>query len=199
MSNIKHQDIRKFKKELFERLDAGEDLTQICEDPKMPCIVTVYTWRSKNKNFDVELTNKLNMRKINYPESVFDEVLERHSLGESLTKITNEPHMPSKAHFYKKVYKDPEYKQKYEEARQCNYSIRMDEVIDIADDDSGDIDENGKGQVVKVQRDKLKIDTRKTVVLMNAGRELTDPDSQNVTVNLYLPDNNRDRNKTSKR
>ena len=101
-------------------------------------------------------------------EELFEEVILRITEGEAIRTILKDSHMPSNKVFYKWLDSDEEKGKQY--ARACN--IRADsvfeEILEIADDSSGDTyfdkDGNPKLDSEFVQRSRLKIDARKWYV-----------------------------------
>ncbi|MEL6364292.1 MAG: terminase small subunit protein [Pseudomonadota bacterium] len=77
---------------------------------------------------------------------------ERIVEGESLRSICRDPEMPSTSIVLREMAKNPYAAEQYARARDAQADWFADELVEIADDKSGD-----------TQRDKLRVDTRKWV------------------------------------
>lgn len=106
-----------------------------------------------------------------YTEDIANEICARLSDGESLLRITKDPHLPSKSTIHRWLFDDDkkEFWDKYKRARDEQAETLIDEIVDIADDGTNDWMErehqNGNTYTVlngeHVQRSRLRIDTRK--------------------------------------
>lgn len=83
----------------------------------------------------------------------------------TLTKICQRDDMPHQSTVFRWLAKHEEFREQYAQAREIQSHIYADEIVDIADDSSGDVlcDEYGnqKQNHEFVQRSKLRIDARK--------------------------------------
>lgn len=101
-------------------------------------------------------------------ESIFDKILLKIELGQSIRSILREDGMPDTSTFYRWIESDEQKAKRY--ARACEYRADaiFDEIIEIADDSSGDLKVNDKGDeycdTEFVQRSRLKVDARKWIV-----------------------------------
>jgi hypothetical protein len=102
---------------------------------------------------------------IEFDPVLADEVLERLADGDSLASICGEQGMPNERSVRRWARNRGDFGAKYAAARRLGYEKRADEMLEIADDSSGDwIESEGGGKVlnsVHVNRDRLMIDTRK--------------------------------------
>lgn len=113
-------------------------------------------------------------------EQIFKSILfEMVVNGKSLRTILKMDNMPDITTFYIWIENDKEKSKQYAQAIKMRADLLFDEMLDIADDSSGDyIDQDiGDGIIVNkfdhehVQRSKLRIDTRKWVIeRMNAKK-----------------------------
>lgn len=113
-------------------------------------------------------------------EQIFKSILfEMVVNGKSLRTILKMDNMPDITTFYIWLENDKEKSKQYAQAIKMRADLLFDEMLDIADDSSGDyIDQDlGDGIIVNkfdhehVQRSKLRIDTRKWVIeRMNAKK-----------------------------
>lgn len=113
-----------------------------------------------------------------YDEEIAAEVCDRLSQGESLRSICEDPRLPSHQTIYKWAAVQPTFRTAYARAREAQMEGWADEIVEIADDDSGDyVERIGKDGTVErafdpenVQRSKLKIETRKWIMSKLAPR-----------------------------
>jgi len=109
-----------------------------------------------------------------YSQEVAEEICQRITEGESLTRICKDEHLPAKSTVLKWARDDKAgFSTIYAHARELQLDVRQDEIFDIADDGSNDwmekLDSEGKniGWQVNgehVQRSKLRINTRQWVL-----------------------------------
>jgi hypothetical protein len=100
-----------------------------------------------------------------YSPELADRVLERMVEGDSLRKICEAEGMPSRRSIFYWLKDNEEFRERYEIARLMQVEYWAHEIIEIADDTSGDFIINEHGERVfdheNVQRAKLKIGARK--------------------------------------
>ena len=87
-----------------------------------------------------------------YTKETRKEVLRRLERGETLNSICRDDDMPSAAIVHKWRKSKPEFRNRYERAREIGYSVMADDLLDIADTKSAD---------EEVMRSRLRVDTRK--------------------------------------
>ena len=138
---------------------------------------------------------KKNGRPTIFSQKLATEICVRLAIGESLVEITREEKMPG----YRTVMTwlftnwpedDPRhgFRQAYARAREAQAELYADEMVEIADDDSGDVlyDLDGhpvQATTVRIQRHRLRVDTRKWIVskllprYADKGREAVDTPS----------------------
>lgn len=101
-------------------------------------------------------------------ERIFNKVIVEMISGRSLRSIMKEDWTPNLTTFLEWVEADEEKAKQYARAFNMRADYLFDEIIDIADDDSGDVKINALGQEVMdgefVQRSRLRVDARKWVV-----------------------------------
>lgn len=79
------------------------------------------------------------------------EILTRIATGESMRQIClKTDHLPTMSNVFKYMWKDNDFRHKYEIACNNRTEVHVEEIVEIADNDSGD-----------TQRDRLRIDARK--------------------------------------
>ena len=99
--------------------------------------------------------------------------------GVSVRKLCEDKRYPTRDMFYKWLREYPDFAEEYRIATELRADVLVDEMMDIADDDSLDIiidteaDEGArvKADQIKVARAKVKIDTRKWVAARMAPRK----------------------------
>lgn len=79
------------------------------------------------------------------------EILTRIATGESMRQIClKSDHLPTMSNVFKYMWKDNDFRHKYEIACNNRTEVHVEEIVEIADNASGD-----------TQRDRLRIDARK--------------------------------------
>jgi hypothetical protein len=94
------------------------------------------------------------------------QIAERISSNQSLTNISQMPGWPSRNTVWLWRKADPQFEYDMGEANRCRAEYLCDLLQEIAEDDSKDVDAQGKPNFVPVQRDKLKVDTIKALAAM---------------------------------
>ena len=97
-------------------------------------------------------------------EQSLEAILVRVENGEAIRTILKDENLPSSKTFYEWLEADELKVKRYARATSLRARDIFEQMIEIADDDSNDMlsTERGEmGNMVKVQRDKLRIDTRK--------------------------------------
>ncbi len=101
-------------------------------------------------------------------ENIFSIILTRIENGEAVRRILMDNDMPNTETFYKWLAKDESYSKRYARACELRADAIFEDIIDIADDDSGDIkyDKDGNEMLNSefVQRSRLRVDARKWIV-----------------------------------
>ena len=96
-------------------------------------------------------------------EAVQTEILTRVSTGESLRKICSDKHLPNAKNVFSFIYSNEEFRNNYETSRREQAEWLGEEIVDIADNDTGD-----------TQRDRLRIDARKWVMSKMLPKKYSD-------------------------
>ena len=107
-----------------------------------------------------------------YTEEIAQAICRRIACGETLTAICSDPRLPSlrTVTYWLADKRFREFRDNYYHARRVAAEIRVDEIIDIVDNRSNDYtivyDDNGDpvdllANHANVQRDRLRVDTRK--------------------------------------
>ncbi len=98
-------------------------------------------------------------------EAIFKEVFNRVSNGEAIRTVLKDKNMPNTETFYKWLDKDKSKTKQYTRATDERADSIFEDMIDIADDQEGDvyIDKDGNEQTNHNinQRARLRVDTRK--------------------------------------
>lgn len=98
---------------------------------------------------------------------LFQTILVRIELGESLRSILKDINMPDSVTFYKWLDSDPEKIKRYARACELRADAIFEDILEIADDSSGDKKYTEHGEVMDtefVQRSRLRVDARKWIV-----------------------------------
>jgi hypothetical protein len=101
---------------------------------------------------------------VGYSEAVAEEITERMIEGESVLKICQDEHMPSRVTVYRWIESNDAFRKRYSYAREAQAHYYADLIRDVAFDDSGDFFvEDGRTVTdhARVQRARLKVDTLK--------------------------------------
>lgn len=104
-----------------------------------------------------------------YSEAIAQEIYLRMADGESLRQICKDEHMPARSVVFEWVRNNPEFRELYETARHLQLEGYADEIIDIADDATGDwvkgVGPDGEPRVVfdheRIKRDRERVKSRK--------------------------------------
>jgi len=116
------------------------------------------------------------VRPIEYTKEHFDEMCALVSEGMSIRKVLDLGKMPTSRTFYKWLRQYPELNQQYARAKEDRCDFYVDQLVDIADDDTvktGD----------QIQKAKLRIDTRKWIACKLHPRNYGDQAVNNITIN----------------
>ena len=89
-----------------------------------------------------------------YSEEIAANICERLAIGESLRSICRDDGMPSVTSVMRWLSVNLAFREQYAHARELQAEYRVDEIVEIADKDEAD-------DPVKVNRARLRIDTRK--------------------------------------
>ena len=117
------------------------------------------------------------MYKLHAPE-VFDRILDQiATTTRSLADICSEDGMPDTSTIVRRLQKDDEFRVKYEAAKATQMELMAEEIISIADESAGD-------DLIKVNRDKLRIDARKWAMSKLAPKRFGDNRNVNVDVGV---------------
>lgn len=84
--------------------------------------------------------------------------------GHTIKKCVEEKRGLSREAFFKLALADPLIKEMYDEARKVQAETMSDDIVEIADEDDGDMTFDGKGNSANVNRSRLKVDTRKYIM-----------------------------------
>jgi len=132
-------------------------------------------------------------RQSTYRKELGDEIVVRLASGQSLHSICKLEHMPHISTIYDWIAKEPVFAEHYGRARENAAHTLFDQMIDIADNSSRDLLEDGSANNAAIARARLQIETRARVagklhVRVYGERIETLP--QTVTNNLTILDAN---------
>jgi hypothetical protein len=118
---------------------------------------------------------------VSYSPEIAERICLRLAAGESLRKICQGSEFPGRDTVLGWVFKNPEFAEMYKTARAIQVQGYADEVLDIADDSSGDVNEDGTVNHANVQRARLMVDSRKWVLAKMLPKQFGDKVSQEVS------------------
>lgn len=81
--------------------------------------------------------------------------------GETLSRICRTPGMPARQTVHQWRMRMPAFADLYARAREIGMESMGDEMLEIADDDTLDLDEDGRPNSANVQRSRLQVDARR--------------------------------------
>ncbi len=127
-----------------------------------------------------------------YKPDTADRICAELAIGRPLSKICKDHDMPDLSTVYRWLRTYPQFAEAYARAREDQADTFADEIVEIADDNSGDaeIDENGKRRLDQefVARSRLRVDARKWVAAKLKPRKYSDRagESTDTTVEVRI-------------
>lgn len=104
-------------------------------------------------------------RMTEYAPEIGDAICELIMDGKSLREICSAEGMPDKSTIFRWIYANEAFRDQYARAKEAQAEHFADELMEIADDASGDVSgELEMPNSVNVQRARLRVDTRKWVM-----------------------------------
>lgn len=100
-------------------------------------------------------------RPSDYSDETAAQICARLADGKSLRSICLDENMPDKATVFRWLAAHEEFRDQYTCAREAQADTIFDEMLDIADDGTSDIEPDGSVNQEHIQRAKLRIETRK--------------------------------------
>lgn len=104
-------------------------------------------------------------RPTDYLPEVAEDICNLLMLGESLRSVCKRPGMPAIRTLMNWLQRHEDFMQQYARAREIQAELLAEQIIEIADDSSGDVivDEDGREQTnhERVARSRLRVDARK--------------------------------------
>ncbi|MCE1972933.1 DNA packaging protein [Enterobacter cloacae] len=133
---------------------------------------------------------KQNGRPSEYSQEVANSICERIAAGESVRRICKSEHMPAQSTIYKWLNDIDGFSEQYARARELQAEILAEEIIEIADDSSGDIvtGEDGETRINSefVARSRLRVDARKWYASKVAPKKYGDRIQQDINANINV-------------
>jgi hypothetical protein len=120
-------------------------------------------WASVNAKAEQAVTISRGKHGVSYTIELGQEVITRLSNGQSLHSICKLDHMPHIATIYDWIAKEPSFGEHYGRAREQAAHTLFDQMLDIADDSSADLLEDGTPNNAAIARARLQIETRARV------------------------------------
>jgi hypothetical protein len=100
---------------------------------------------------------------IPYSQKLAIEICDELANGVSLARICARPEMPAQGTIYRMIAEEPFFREIYMRARESAAHTLFDQMIDIADDSSADLLDDGTPNNAAIARARLQIDTRARV------------------------------------
>ena len=110
---------------------------------------------------DLSYPDKPTGRVTTYTPATAELIAARLADGETLSQICRTPGMPSRQTVHQWRMRIPAFNDLYMRAREIGMESMSDDMLVIADDDSGDQLPDGSPNSANVQRSRLQVDTRK--------------------------------------
>lgn len=125
-----------------------------------------------------------------YDDAIAMAICERIASGESVRVICMDENMPAQSTVYKWLIDNEAFSEKYARAREIQAEFLAEEIIQIADDSSGDkvADEDGKERIDAefVARSRLRVDARKWYASKVAPKKYGDRIQQDINANINV-------------
>lgn len=192
--------------QICERLQNGDTLQNICASKTMPTMQQVYQWAAERKKFQTQFHEaitgqpKPSNHVSSFDKKIFDIVCERMAAGHSLRSVCADESLPDESTIRKWALEDDARYTQYTRARGVQADSYVDELIAISDG-AGDlqqllkelgIDDLSSEKKIdakmlkalvrqKVERDRLKIETRKWLISKILRTRFGDKVSQEIT------------------
>ncbi len=113
-----------------------------------------------------------------YKPDTADRICAELAIGRPLSKICKDHDMPDLSTVYRWLRTYPQFSEAYARAREDQADTFADEIIEIADDSTGDaeIDENGRRRMDAefVARSRLRVDARKWIAAKLKPKKFSD-------------------------
>lgn len=121
-----------------------------------------------------------------FTQDIADAICERLSLGESLRSICRDDAMPSQSMVFRWLVNNQQFREQYAHAREVQADSWADDIIEIADDSSGDtvVDPESGNERFNSEyaaRSRLRVDTRKWLMARMAPKKYGDKITQEHT------------------
>ena len=125
---------------------------------------------------------------LQYDEAIAEEICERIACGESLNKLAGSEGFPAQSTVYKWLLRVPAFAEKYARAREAQMESMAHEILEIADDTSGDTMTVKRGDYETevannewINRSRLRVDTRKWLMSKLQPKKYGDKITQELT------------------
>ena len=125
---------------------------------------------------------------LQYDEAIAEEICERIACGESLNKLAGSEGFPAQSTVYKWLLRVPAFAEKYARAREAQMEAMAVEILEIADDTSGDTMTVKRGDYETevannewINRSRLRVDTRKWLMSKLQPKKYGDKITQELT------------------
>lgn len=109
-----------------------------------------------------------------YNEEIADRICSELAMGKSVRTICASPDMPGRETVFRWLREHEDFRDQYARAKAESVHALAEELLDIADDASGDHDDEGRFCPENIQRSRLRVDTRKWLLSKLSPRQYGD-------------------------
>lgn len=123
-----------------------------------------------------------------YSDEIADKICERIANGESVNSFAGTKGMPAQSTIYKWLIENKDFSEKYTRARETQAEVHLDEIIEIADNCTDDVEkimtQHGEDYRINqsaIARARLQIDARKWTMSKLAPKKYGDKTSTTIS------------------
>lgn len=143
----------------LRRFAAGETVAALCRDPEMPAWSSLQRWLASEPGFSERFVearaagkaHRSRGRPTSFDEAAAHDLCERIALGEPLTRLCQEPGMPSVGAVFGWLKRYPAFREAYGIAREVQAHVLADQITELLDEA-----EPGTATLVKLKADHLR-------------------------------------------
>lgn len=121
-----------------------------------------------------------------YSQEIADRICESLANGKSLNRLCKLDEYPSQSAVYSWLSKHDDFAEKYARAREKQADFYAQEIVDIGDEQSEVVTEDGRKFDPDVNRDRLRIDARKWFASKVAPKKYGDKQAIELTGSLKV-------------
>lgn len=135
---------------------------------------------------EIGMAGSIGAPSFKWTDEIEEEIFTRIMRGEGIAKILGPKRnkgLPGDTLFYKRLAADAAFAERYTRAREVQAETLADEIISIADDDTGDWSDGEDGPRLNaehIQRSRLRVDARKWTAAKLAPKKYGDKVQQEI-------------------